>query len=119
MAIRPGQRWLHLVLLGTIVLVLFDLYLSHRRIVEYGAIVELNPVASRLAEAFGPWAATAFLSLWNLLLLGAICLFQWNTALHVLFGLRLGLGLMQLRSLQVRSRTSLAACFSNAPFPRC
>ena len=91
-----------LFVIGSALLIGLDIYLSHRRMKDYGAVVELNPVAKQLAKDQGITAAVVFLALWNLALL--IMLDHYSqTLLHVFFGAKLGLGAMQLKSLEMES----------------
>lgn len=87
--------------LGTALLVLLDIYVSKKRLERYGPRVELNPLARQLAADHGTNAALLFLGVYNLGLL-ALCL-CYPTALHILFGAKLGLGLMQLKSLELET----------------
>lgn len=89
--------------LGILALIGLDLYMSVVRMRDYGPRVELNPVARQLCADHGPVVAAGFLALWNLGLLGALLYYRCNICLHVLFGFKLGIGLMQLKSLELES----------------
>lgn len=91
-----------LFVLGSALLVGLDLYLSNRRMRNYGIAVELNPVAKQLARDQGVTAAVVFLALWNIALLIGLDYYS-QTLLHVFFGAKLGLGAMQLKSLEMES----------------
>jgi len=88
-------------LLGCVALIVLDLYLSAVRLRTYGPRVELNPVARQLASDFGPTVGIVFLGIFNAGLLGLVA--HSPTLLHVFFGLKLGLALMQLKSLQLET----------------
>lgn len=90
-------------LLATALLIGLDLYLSHRRMVNYGAMVELNPIARQLASDYGAKYGVLFLAWWNVSLLVVILLYRLDTFLHVLFGAKLGLAAMQLKSIQLEA----------------
>ena len=84
-------------------LVGYDLYLSHRRMKTYGALVELNPIARELAQSQGIWAGTAFLGLYNAALITALASLKDQAFLHALVGAKIGLISMQLKSLQIEN----------------
>lgn len=64
-------------------------------------MVELNPIARELAQDQGTTAGIVFLVLWNTALLIGLVYYQCQTCLHILFGAKLGLAAMQLKSLQL------------------
>lgn len=88
---------------ATILMVLLDLYVTYRRIKQYGPIVELNPLARELAADQGIAAALTFLAFWNAGILIALYHYKAETWIHVFFGAKLGLALFQLKSMQMES----------------
>lgn len=92
-----------LIIAGILLLVGLDLYLSHRRMKTYGALVELNPIAREIASDKGINLSIAFLAIYNLALLVTLCYYKADTLLAILFGAKLGLCSMQLKSLQIET----------------
>lgn len=89
--------------IGTILLVILDLWITRRRINTYGPIVELNLLAKELAAEQGVTAALIFLAMWNAAIIIGLTYYNSPTWMHVLFGCKLGLALFQLKSLQMES----------------
>jgi hypothetical protein len=87
--------------LAIALLVGFDLYISHTRIKEYGPAVELNPAIRWIAANIDLRSAIGFLGGFNLALL--LWASEYPTFLHILFGAKLSLAALQLKSLSLRN----------------
>lgn len=94
---------LYLVAAVGLLLVAFDLYVSHTRIRKYGPLVELNPVARQLSLDFSPKVGLAFLLAYNLTALGFLVALKQRDWLDVFVGAKAGLSACQLRSLQIET----------------
>lgn len=70
---------------------------------KYGPIVELNLLAKELAAEQGITAALVFLAMWNACILTALIHYHSDTWIHIFFGAKLGLAVLQLKSLQMES----------------
>lgn len=77
------------------------MYVSYKRLTRYGPMVELNPLARLIAKEHGTHASVAFLLLWNIGLLSLVS--GSPTLVHILFGAKLGLGAMQVKSLETEN----------------
>lgn len=86
---------------GIALLIGVDMYVSFKRLTRYGPLVELNPLARLIAKEHGTHASVAFLMLWNLGLLSLVSPFP--TLVHMLFGAKLGLAAMQVKSLETEN----------------
>lgn len=87
--------------LATAFLTGIDLYVTQKRIKEFGFQVELNPACKWLASHVGLRSALVFLGLFNVALL-LWCL-DHPICLHVLFGSKLSLAALQIKSLSLRN----------------
>jgi len=90
------------ILLGLLAVIGLDLWVSYVRMRRYGPRVELNPVAREFAADHGPVSAVVYLAVWNLALVFAI-VYYFPVLLPILFGFKLGIAAMQLKSLEIES----------------
>lgn len=90
--------------LATAALVGLDMWISYRRMQQYGALVELNPISRQLALDYGPKAGVAVLGTLNAGILFSLLHFHLPTLLHIFFGAKLGLATMQLKSLLIERK---------------
>lgn len=81
----------------------FDVYISHRRIKAYGPFAELNPLVRQLIADFGLKFGLGIGAFQGLATVGVLAYFRLSNLLWLYCGVKLGLVLMQLKSLQMES----------------
>lgn len=87
-----------LLVIALSLLIGFDAQMTHKRILEYGPEVELNPVFRALARRFGASGASISCILFNAALLATFWQFHWTLGMAFLLGVRTLYGLLQLTS---------------------
>lgn len=85
--------------LGIISLTILDIWVTKQRIEKYGPGIELNPIVRDLARKDGITPALVFLAWWNVGILIPLVHYEAETLLHIFFGLKLGLALLQVKSI--------------------
>lgn len=84
-------------------LVLFDGYVTHRRIKMYGSFAEVNPCVRQLIQDFGLTVGLLVGLVQNLVIITFLVWFGLPLLLAFFAGVKFGLTLMQLKSLQMEA----------------
>jgi|SRR6267142_3128967 len=93
--IQVTLLWLTAILIG------LDLKISFSRMKLFGPMIELNPIVRWIARQFSPTKAILGLCLMNLGLLLVVSRFP--TLLAILFGAKLALAMLQIKSLELKN----------------
>ena len=84
-------------------LVGFDAYISHRRIKQFGPLAEVNLLVRQVIQDFGLKAGLTAGFLQNLAIVCGLLWFKLGWLLAFFAGVKFGLALMQLKSLQMET----------------